>query len=181
MSYKDEINKVKDEAIDYLTSAGIVLTKEEMDRFEVADFGLGRIRELGLQLITYINTERCCAKDLVLLPNQTCPQHYHPPVGDSPGKEETFRCRKGTVYLYVPGPKTENPVGQIPQYRSEYFTLNHEIVLKPGEQYTIEPNTPHWFQAGPEGAIVSEFSTKSTDENDIFLDPEIKRLPNYEE
>ena len=37
--------------------------------------------------------------------------------------------------------------------------------------------TRHWFQAGPEGAIVSEFSTRSTDDQDIFADPRIKREP----
>jgi D-lyxose ketol-isomerase len=39
------------------------------------------------------------------------------------------------------------------------------------------PDTKHWFQSGPEGAIVSEFSTRSTDEADIFTDPRIKRMP----
>ena len=33
----------------------------------------------------------------------------------------------------------------------------------------------HWFQAGDEGAIVSEFSTRSRDEFDIFTDPRIRR------
>jgi D-lyxose ketol-isomerase len=32
-------------------------------------------------------------------------------------------------------------------------------------------------QAGPEGAVVSEFSTQSTDDQDIFADPRIKRMP----
>ena len=40
-------------------------------------------------------------------------------------------------------------------------------------KYTIMPNTLHWFQAGPEGAVVSEFSTKSRDEFDIYTDPRI--------
>jgi D-lyxose ketol-isomerase len=52
----------------------------------------------------------------------------------------------------------------------------HEIVLRPGEQYTIPPDTWHWFQAGDAGAIVSEFSTRSTDEHDIFVDPDIRRV-----
>ena len=56
----------------------------------------------------------------------------------------------------------------------------HEIALRPGEQYTIPPNTLHWFQAGPEGAVVSEFSSRSTDENDIFTDPNIRRAPVVE-
>jgi D-lyxose ketol-isomerase len=48
-------------------------------------------------------------------------------------------------------------------------------VLRPGEQHTIPPDTLHWFQAGPEGAVVSEFSSPSRDELDVFTDPEIRR------
>ena len=50
-----------------------------------------------------------------------------------------------------------------------------DIVLGPGEQYTIPPNTLHSFEAGDEGAIVSEFSTKSRDALDVFTDPRIVR------
>jgi D-lyxose ketol-isomerase len=53
--------------------------------------------------------------------------------------------------------------------------------LQPGEQYTIPPNTLHWFQAGDEGAIVSEFSSPSRDEFDIFTDPRIVRIPRISE
>lgn len=42
--------------------------------------------------------------------------------------------------------------------------------------YTLPPDTLHWFQAGEEGAIVSESSTKSVDESDVFTDPEIRRF-----
>jgi D-lyxose ketol-isomerase len=35
------------------------------------------------------------------------------------------------------------------------------------------------FQGGPDGAVVSEFSTKSRDDLDIFTDPEISRMPVY--
>jgi D-lyxose ketol-isomerase len=52
----------------------------------------------------------------------------------------------------------------------------HEIPLKPGEQHTVFPDTLHWFQAGAEGAVVSEFSTRNTDEADIFTDPRVRRL-----
>jgi D-lyxose ketol-isomerase len=34
----------------------------------------------------------------------------------------------------------------------------------------------HWFRAGAEGAVVSEFSTSSTDEQDLFTDPRIGRF-----
>jgi D-lyxose ketol-isomerase len=73
-----------------------------------------------------VNTERVAAKELAMFPRQICPEHRHPPFDGTPGKEETFRCRVGTVY-------------------------------------------------GDEGAIVSEFSTRSRDDLDIFSDPRIER------
>lgn len=166
--------------VEYLSRAGVVLTPEEERNVEVADFGLGELERTGLQLVTYVNTERVCAKELVLFPGQTCPEHLHPPVGGEPGKEETFRCRWGEVYLYVPGEPVPEGAAKArpPAGREHTYTVWHEVVLRPGEQHTIYPETLHWFQAGPEGAVVSEFSTRSTDEADVFTDPDITRLPD---
>jgi len=174
MITREEHEEAQRYAAGRLEEAGIVLTDEERASIEVADMGLGRLRETGLQLLVYVNTERCCAKELVLFPRQTCPEHRHPPFQGTPGKEETFRCRRGLVYLYVEGKPTPTPACQPPP--GEY-TVWHEIVLRPGEQHTIPPNTLHWFQAGPEGAVVSEFSTTSRDELDVFTDPRIERAP----
>ena len=170
-----EFEDAQERAREYLARAGIVLTPEESANIEVADLGLGELDRTGLQLVTYINTERVCAKELVLFPRQTCPEHCHPPVFGEPGKEETFRCRWGTVYLYVEGPPTENPQCKPPAGREASYTVWHEVVLQPGEQHTIYPNTLHWFQAGDEGAVISEFSTRSRDEFDIFTDQTIER------
>jgi D-lyxose ketol-isomerase len=162
-------------SVGYLRKAGIVITPKESRAIEVADFGLSDVENTGLQLVVYLNTERCCAKELILLPNQTCPQHKHPPVEGELGKEETFRCRWGKVYLYVDGRPTAKHKCKPPKDSEKYYSVQHEIELNPGEQYTLAPNTWHWFQAGPKGAIVSEFSTKSRDEADIFSDPHIRR------
>jgi D-lyxose ketol-isomerase len=163
-----------------LDGAGIVLTPEERATIEIADFGLGRLHEEGLQIVTYENNERYCAKELVLFSGQTCPQHLHPAVDETPGKQETFRCRQGVVYLYVTGDPAPTPQCTPPQASAEHFTVWHEIVLVPGEQHTIPPDTWHWFQAGPDGAVVSEFSSTSTDENDIWQNPAIVRAPVIE-
>ncbi len=138
-----------------LIEAGIVLTQQELETIEIADFGLGRLEEIGLQIVVYVNTDRVCAKELVLFPHQRCPEHRHPLVDGEPGKEETFRVRRGAVHLHVEGAG--------------------DIRLGPGEQYTIPPNTLHSFEAGDEGAIVSEFSTTSRDALDVFTDPRIVR------
>ncbi|MCL5074493.1 MAG: D-lyxose/D-mannose family sugar isomerase [Chloroflexi bacterium] len=176
MIRKSELAFAQKRTLEYLKRAGIAIIPEEAARIEVADFGLGEPSQTGLELLTYVNTDRVCAKELVLFPGQTCPEHYHPPQGDEPGKEETFRCRWGTLYLYVPGESTPNPKAKPPEQSRQYYQVWHEIVLKPGEQYTLPPNTRHWFQSGEEGAVVSEFSTHSDDASDIFTDPQIQRI-----
>jgi len=172
---RKEYEEARRKVLQMLEKAGIVLNEYEKQNIEVADFGLGDLKNIGLQVVVYVNTDRYCAKELILFPRQTCPEHRHPPIYGGQGKMETFRCRWGTVYLYVEGPPTKNIKARLPKGREKYFTVFHEVILKPGDQFTIPPNTKHWFQAGDEGAIVSEFSSTSYDEFDIFTDPEVKR------
>jgi D-lyxose ketol-isomerase len=148
--------EARERAAAMLAEAGIVLTPAEGGAIEVADFGLGDLERWGLQIVVYVNTDRVCAKELVMFPGQECPEHRHPPVDGGPGKEETFRVRRGSVRLWVDG--------------------DREVVLGPGEQHTIPPDTLHRFRAGDEGAIVSEFSTRSRDESDVFTDPRVRRV-----
>ena len=154
MITRHELHAAQSYAATELEACGIVLTDTERDAIEVADFGLSRLREQGLMLLVYVNTDRYCAKELVLYPGQECPEHRHPPFDGTPGKEETFRCRRGLVTLVVDG---------------------REFVLRPGEQFTIPPDTLHSFRAGPQGAVVTEFSSASRDELDVFTDPNVRR------
>jgi len=170
------ITEYRERVASVLQSSGIVLTQAENQSMEFADFGLGRFEMEGLAIVVYENNDRYCAKELVMLPHQTCPEHRHPPVGTDPGKRETFRCRAGLVWLYVEGSRSETIRATVPQLSRAHYTVFHEIELRPGTQYTIEPNTLHWFQSGDDGAIVSEFSSTSHDESDIFTDPNIRRV-----
>jgi len=178
MLTRREFVAAQERALTFFRKAGIVVTEEEKTRIEVADFGLGDLANTGLEILTYVNSERCCAKELVLFPRQTCPEHRHPAISPSnPGKEETFRCRWGEVYLYVPGEPAAAPMAKPPAGRESAYTVWHEIILRQGNQYTLAPNTLHWFQAGDMGAVVSEFSTRSVDEADVFTDADIRRMP----
>lgn len=176
---KQELQQRQAQVDAYFQRLGIVLTPAERENIEIADFALGQFDTFGLALITYINTPRVCGKELVLLPYQICPEHLHPPIPELnyPGKEETFRCRWGEVYLYVQGEPTAQPKAHLDGVDQTHLVSWHEIVLRPGEQYTLQPSTWHWFQGGPEGAVVSEFSTQSIDEADWFRDPAIRRIP----
>lgn len=178
---KEQASRIRRHMLDLLKKAHIAVTKEEAANIEVADFGLDDIRNMGLELIVYQNNDRYCAKELVLFPRQTCPEHRHPPMDErNIGKQETFRCRWGEVYLYVEGTPAAKPRAKLPKKYLGNFTVWHEIILRPGDQYTIPPNTLHWFQGGDTGAIVSEFSSKSIDETDIFTDTNVRRMPVYE-
>ncbi|CAN5485367.1 D-lyxose/D-mannose family sugar isomerase [soil metagenome] len=170
-------SEVRARAHELLGQAGIVITEAEAQTIEVADFGLGEVEIQGLELLVYVNTDRYCAKELVMFPRQTCPEHKHPPVNGEPGKMETFRCRWGKVWLYLGGDATAEIQARVPEGSEAHYTVFHEVELRPGEQHTIPPDTLHWFQAGDEGAVVSEFSSTSRDASDLFTDPRIKRLP----
>lgn len=172
------------QAAQLIAKAGIYLKPDEATGIEIADFGLGRYDQLGLAIHVYCNTQRCCAKELAMGPGQICPEHRHPTVDGEPGKEETFRVRMGTVHMFLPGGKKE----QIPAWKAEAekflpadkrgtVTVYQHYILNQGDQITLPPDTKHWFVAGAEGAVVSEFSTRSRDEADIFTDPAIQRVP----
>jgi D-lyxose ketol-isomerase len=173
-----EVARLRRRAVKALKKAHISASPEEHESIEVTDFGLSDIENVGLGLLVYENNDRYCSKELILFPRQMCPEHRHPPLSkENIGKQETFRCRWGKVYLYVEGEPTPKPKAKVPEKHRRHLTVWHEIVLRPGDQYTIKPNTLHWFQAGDRGAIVSEFSSTSVDAADVFTDPNIKRIP----
>ena len=133
----------------------------------------GHIR-IGFEDSIFLDTGRVCAKVIALFPFQTEPEHWHPSVGADPGKEETIRVVSGTVYFYISG-EDNNKLGFIPEGRDEYYTARHEIILKPGDQITLEPGTRHWFQAGDMGAVMDTFSTCARDALDLFTNFNIAR------
>jgi D-lyxose ketol-isomerase len=160
-----------------MRQAGIHLKPEEDIAIEVVDFGLGRLEQEGVQVFTMVQTDRISAKVLALFPNQTEPEHWHPPVGDDPGKEETIRVVAGTVYFYVPGEDTFSR-GFIVAGKECCYTMRRELVMQPGDQITLAPGVKHWFQAREGGAVMYSFSTIARDALDRFTDPDIVRVTN---
>jgi D-lyxose ketol-isomerase len=180
MITKQEFVKAQQEAGDMMRKAGLVITQKEIEKMDVADFGLSDLRNEGAQILTFFCTERVAAKVIALFPNQTEPEHWHTSVGEDPGKEETLRIISGTVRIYVPG-ETDMKEGFIPKGKELCYTVRHEIVMKPGDQLTLQPGTKHWFQAGCEGAVMNTFSSCARDTLDPFTDPEIVRVTKITE
>ncbi|NLG84622.1 MAG: D-lyxose/D-mannose family sugar isomerase [Firmicutes bacterium] len=180
MLTRKEYMKARAKAVEMIRGAGIAITEEETENIEVVDFGLGHLAVEGAQILTFFSTARVSVKVIALFPYQTEPEHWHPAIGDDPGKEETIRVVWGTVRFYLPGEPTASPEA-IPPGKESFYTVRHEVLLHPCQQLTIEPGTKHWFKAGPEGAVMYSFSTCARDVMDRFSDPAVVRLPQIVE
>jgi len=174
MITRTEKSNAQQRAARMMCEAGIHIREDEIDAIEVVDFGLSHLEIEGVQVFTMVNTDRMAAKVLVLFPNQTEPEHWHPQVGDHPGKQETIRHIWGDLRFYVDG-KDNMKEGFIVDGKEGVYTLRHEIVLRPGDRLTFEPYEKHWFAAGPRGAVLYSFSTTVRDGLDGFTDPDIQR------
>ena len=167
---------IRQQAEVLIRKSGFVLSDQEQQDLAVNDMGLGHIQEEGLVFVDILRTERLRITILVLLPNQTLPQHLHPPYAAEIGKEETLRVLYGQTRLYVPGPEN-NPQPLIPTGKETFYTAHHEILIHRGEQYTIDPNTEHWFQGGSEGAVNLCFQNRVDETKNIFNDPQSLGCP----
>jgi D-lyxose ketol-isomerase len=174
MGGKVDCGQLQQRALELIERAGIPLTHEERSRIQVVDFGLGDPLREGAQILTLVQTARISVKLLVLLPHQTEPEHWHPPVGDDPGKEETIRNVFGKLYFYISG--NSAPIhARVPEGKEEYYTCRKGIELQPGQQITCLPGQKHWFQTGKTGCVFYSFSTVARDDFDRFTDPAVVR------
>jgi len=98
-----EKTNAQQQAAEMMCKVGIHIGDDEISKIEVVDFGLSQLNVEGVQVFTMVNTDRLAAKVLVLFPNQTEPEHWHPKVGDDSGKQETIRHIWGDLRFYVDG------------------------------------------------------------------------------
>ncbi len=165
---------LREQSVAYIEKSGFPVTPGEMDAIAVADFGLSSPTLQGAQILTLFATERISAKLIVLLPNQVLPEHWHPPVGDDPGKEEILRGHTGTVLYFEEGAENIDDSEVIPG-KEHCFVSRSRIDLEPGVQVIIPPGKKHWMKGGPNGGCVLSFSTCVRDILDQFTDMNIVR------
>ncbi len=175
MITRAEVDRARQRAAEFLAQTSLALSAVEIDGIEIADFGLSELEITGAEILTLVNTGQIVVKLLVLFPGQTLPEHTHLRIGSYAGKEETIRCEWGELYLHTSGSSTPSPRSQPPAHRRGTYTVGHEYVLRPGEQVTLAPETPHWFQGGPQGAVIWSFTTRAVDVRDVFTDPAVVR------
>jgi len=90
----------------------------------------------------------------------------------------------GTIYLYHNyfwrAPKPETPAAKLPEANKEYYACVYESIIKAGSNYHMGADDLHWFQAGPEGAVIIEFGTYSNDDKDYYTNYHAAPLENKE-
>jgi len=172
---RKEYQLAQQEGKELLEKTGIYFQKAEFEQIAVADFGLSDLNTFGAKILTLVNTELIAVKLIAMHSLQIMPEHWHPRIGDYTGKEETLRVEWGEMYLYYPGNPSIKPKARIPQNKLDCFKHWNELIMGRGDQITLLPGVPHWFQASPRGVVVWSFSTKVLDLQDEFTDPEIRR------
>lgn len=174
MNNQDEFSKVRKKTARMIRRAGIRITDREANLIHVTDFGLGNLRKEGLQELTLFSSNRIEVRVLVLLPDQIYPEHWHPVVGSTPGKEITIRVIDGSIRLFLPGGPEIKP-SSVPVGKEAWYSSRAEVVLHPGDQLTIAPATKYWIKAEHTGSVMYSFSAAAPGISDQFTDPDIQQ------
>ena len=174
MIKRSQERQLRARAASILERMGFPLGPQELASIAVADFGLSDPDREGAQILTLFATDRISAKLIVLFPGQILPEHWHPPVGSDPGKEEILRGYWGDVLYFEEGSVNVDD-SEFPPSKPECYTCRSRIDLKPGAQVVIPPGRKHWMKGGEGGGCVISFSTCVRDILDQFSDPAIIR------
>ena len=133
-----------------LNIAGIKLGPEFYVEYS-HHYGIPNFGRTGCVLIDCVNREYC-KKILVQLPGQSHPYHFHRL------KEETFQVLWGEMYLDIDG---------------------EERLLRPGDTAVVLPGAWHKFRTD-RGCVVEEISTTHHNNDSVYKDPAINKLPREE-
>lgn len=113
--------------------------------------GIEKFRKVGAVLIDCVNRDYC-KKIIVQLPGQYHPYHHHRK------KEETFQVLAGVLDVELEG---------------------HHRTLYPGDTLTVQRGVRHSFWS-EKGVIFEEISTTHLNDDSVYRDPEIQKLPREE-
>ncbi len=164
---KFNVDAGKEAYITLMKYHGYPIFPDIREKLWVSDYGTGEFGKLGLGANMFINNEkdRYMVMDLFLLPNQMLPEHYHLATDKNPSKREGWVVRHGLSYVYGEGEPATPMKAIVPKcHMNGTVTVEHEVILKPGE-FTplVRVGSRHWQFGGPEGAIITEVATVHDD------------------
>lgn len=155
-------------------------TLPPVPKWDVTDFGLGRIRESGLVLINLCEEPEYCEKLMYARKGMLTPAHCHHQ------KKEDIICRWGVLHLRfwasADTAADKRPVAMKLDGVMTEFQAGETLRLVAGSRITITPHIYHEFVPASPECIIGEVSTANDDLNDnFFINPDIGRFPDIEE
>jgi sialic acid synthase SpsE/quercetin dioxygenase-like cupin family protein len=108
-------------------------------------YGIDNFRKIGATIVNCINNKEYCKKIIIVLPNQSHPEHYHNI------KHESFMILYGTIIMNLNGT---------------------DIECYPGDILTVERGVKHSFRSN-EGCIFEEVSTTHVIGDSYYTDNNI--------
>jgi len=147
------------------------------EAFNVTDFGLNDFAHVGKGCTLWVNknypTGGYFAREIFLLPGQMIAEQKNVASEMGAPKHATLLVRYGSIYSF----SVENTLGffpdgvQVPKSQEKFTKSNNCKLVHAGELFTIKKEDDwHFIMAGPDGAIVTEFST--------FFDPQGRQYSN---
>jgi D-lyxose ketol-isomerase len=162
-------NKAKDAVMTLLEYHGYPLFDGIKDKIFVTDYSLGRFTELGTAGILYENSQKngYLLMDVILLPHQMLPEHWHVDGETSMAKREGLLVRSGSAYLggLANGEDNINSFSalNIPKiHMLGEVEAKHVVHAKIGDFENLQQiESKHWLVAGEDGAVITEVATFS--------------------
>ena len=151
---RGKIVEIRNKVRDLVARANLLIPKSS--RIEVSHhYGLEKFYKFGLSMIVIIN-KSYCKKYLFLFKKQIHPEQFHKK------KKETFLILFGKIELNITFNKKKK-----------------QMIMKPGEVFTIEPGMIHGFKAlSLTGAVIEEISTESIRTDSYYIDDRITKNKN---
>ena len=151
---RQKISEIRDKVRNLVFKANIIVP--EISRLEISHhYGLKNFYKFGLCMITIIN-QSYCKKYLFMFQNQEHPAQFHKI------KQETFLILYGKIHMKI---KYKNKV--------------QNIIMKPGEVFTIKKGMIHQFKTlSKEGAVIEEISSKHIKTDSYYIDNNITKNKN---
>ena len=140
----------------------------------VTDLGVGDFWNVGVGGIMWCNSQEhgYFSFEIMLLPGQMIPEHWHVESEGGPAKMESWHTRYGAIYTFGEGEATEPCPVKVPASQKDYVTVHHCELLVLGQVRPLNRlGARHYMIAGPKGAVVTEYASYHDGEALRFTDP----------
>ncbi len=167
-------DKARKAYLDMLERFHYPIPKRLREELFVTDLGVGDFWNVGIGGIMWCNSQEYgyFSYEIMLLPGQMIPEHWHIESEGGPAKMETWHTRYGMIYTFGEGEPTEPCPVEVPASQKDFITVHHCEPLELGQVRPLNRlSAKHYMIAGPKGAVVTEYASYHDDDALRFTDP----------